>query len=95
MLGREEDADVEIPTVDRSNPHSLLDVRGWLALPSVVDPESCEPRRPSGGGGKAFASASDSVHPDEDSAARELLEAPKESNRMCGGSVRGGNRDNE
>jgi hypothetical protein len=88
MLRREEDADVQVPAVDRSNPDALLDIRGGLPLPTAVHSEACELRRPSRTGREAFASASERVHPDKDSVARELLEAAKESEGMDGGRVR-------
>jgi hypothetical protein len=61
----------------------------------VVDAKAPEPRRPRRAGRKVFAPAAYCVRPDEDSVAREFLEAAKESNGSDDRGIPGGDGDDE
>jgi hypothetical protein len=61
----------------------------------VVDAKVPETRRPRRAGRKVLAPTTYCVRPDEDSVAREFLEAAKESNGSDDRSIRTGDGDDE
>jgi hypothetical protein len=95
MLRREENPHVEIPSVDYSDPGALLDVRGGLAFPAVVDSEAGESWRPGDAGRESWEPSARRLCPHEDSVTRKLLEAAEERDGSDRGHVQSGDSDNQ